>query len=368
MRILILADAQSSHTHKWVIGLSEKGFDVHLFSLSNPPMNWYNNNIKIYSLGLKEKIKYESEKSINKLKYLKAITQIRTIIRSINPDILHSHYASSYGFLGSVTKFHPFILSIWGSDIESFPHKSFIHKTLIKRTLNSADKVMATSSYLAERANEILKRDITIIPFGVDIEIFKPDESKNIYHNEIVIGTIKSLEEVYGIDVLIQAFSLVKKNISGIPLKLLIVGGGSREMELKKIASSLLNQEGYLFQGYIDHNLIPDYHNKIDIPVYLSRKESFGVSVIESMSCGKPVIATGIGGLSEIISDGVEGILVQPDDIVSAAEAIEKLVLNSDLRDYLGQNGKKKVHKYYNWEDNLNSMISIYYDLNNGKK
>jgi L-malate glycosyltransferase len=367
MRILILADAQSSHTQKWVTGISEKGFDVHLFSLSNPPMNWYNDNIKIYSLGLNDNIKFENENSINKLKYLKAITKIRKIIKLTNPDILHSHYASSYGFLGCMTNFHPFVLSIWGSDIESFPHKSFIHKTLIKHILNRADKIMATSSYLAEKVNEILKSNITIIPFGVDIEIFKPDDSIVKYHNEIVIGTIKSLEDVYGIDVLIQAFSLVRNNIYGIPLKLLIVGGGSREMEIKKFASSLLNQEEYLFQGYVNHNFIPDYHNIIDIPVYLSRKESFGVSVIESMACGKPVIATDIGGLREVISDGVDGILVQPGNIVSAADAIEKLVLNSELRTYLGQNGKKKVHKYFNWEDNLNSMISIYYDLINDK-
>jgi L-malate glycosyltransferase len=367
MRILFLADAQSTHTHKWVTGISEKGFEVHLFSLSNPPMNWYNNDIKIYSSGLDDNIKFENEISINKLKYLKAITQIRTIIRLINPDILHSHYASSYGFLGSLTKFHPFILSIWGSDIESFPHKSFIHKILIKHTLNSADKIMATSSYLAGKANEILKSDITIIPFGVDTKIFKPGNAKIEYHNEIVIGTIKSLENVYGIDVLIKAFSIVKKNIYGIPLKLLIVGKGSREMELKEMASSLLNREEYLFQGYVNHNLISDYHNKIDIPVYLSRKESFGVSVIESMACGKSVIATNIGGLKEVIFDGVDGILVQPNNIISAADAIEKLVINSELRTYLGHNGKEKVHKYFNWEDNLNSMISIYYDLYNDK-
>jgi len=368
MRILILADAQSSHTHKWVIGLSRKGFDVHLFSLNDPPMKWYNANIKIYSLGLDEKIKHKSEKSINKLRYLKAIWKIREIIKLINPDILHSHYASSYGFLGCVTKFHPFILSIWGSDIESFPHKSFIHKILIKHILNSADKLMATSSYLAEKANEIIKRDISVIPFGVDTEIFKPDHLKIKLHKDIIIGTIKSLEDTYGIDILIRAYSLVKNKIPGIPLKLLIVGRGSKEGELKKIASSLLNQEDYLFQGYVNHNLIPEYHNKIDIPVYLSRKESFGVSVIESMSCGKPVIANDIGGLREIISDGVDGILVQPDNIVSASDSIEKLVLNSELRDYLGQNGMKKVLKYYNWEDNLNSMASIYCDLNNENK
>jgi len=368
MRILFLADAQSSHTQKWILGLSENGLDVHLFSLNDPPVGWYNANIKIYSLGLNEKIKYKSEISFKKIIYLKAIIKIREIIKLINPEILHSYYASSYGFLGSAANFHPFLLSVWGSDIESFPYKSIFHKLLIGHTLNSADKIMATSSYLAAKVNDIVKREIDIIPFGVDTEKFKPDESKIAGHKDIIIGTIKSLEDVYGIDILIKAFSLVKSKISRMPLKLLIVGRGNREGELKKIASSLLNQDDYLFQGYVEHDLIHEYHNKIDIPVYLSRKESFGVSIIESMSCSKPIIATGVGGLREIISDGVDGILVKPDNITSAAEAIEKLVLNPDLRDYLGQNGMRKVLKYYNWEDNLNYMISVYRGLHYGNK
>jgi len=112
--------------------------------------------------------------------------------------------------------------------------------------------------------------------------------------------------------------------------------------------------------------LISDYHNKIDIPVYLSRKESFGVSVLESMSCGKPVVASNIGGLKEIINDGKDGFLVQAEDFNLAAEAIEKLVTDPALRIYLGNNGREKVINNYNWNDNLNKMISVYYGLNNG--
>jgi len=369
MRILFLADARSPHTHKWIKGVSEAGFDVYLFSLNDPPINWYNFNIKIYSLGINEKIKYKSEISVKKLIYLKAIRKIREIINLVNPEILHSHYASSYGFLGSRINFHPYVISVWGSDIESFPHKSFFHKMLIRHTLNKSDSILATSSYLAARTNEIVNKKIKVVPFGVNIEKFKPGESKYVDHgDDLIIGTIKSLEDIYGIDILIRAFSLVKSRFPGGHLKLLIIGKGTREQELKSLASSLLKPEDYLFQGYIDPDLISNYHNKIDIPVYLSRKESFGVSIIESMSCGKPVVASKVGGLSEIITDNEDGILVKPDNIDSAALAIEKLVLNPKLRISLGLKARMKVLKYYNWVDNLINMISIYRDLNNGNK
>jgi glycosyltransferase involved in cell wall biosynthesis len=363
MIILFLADAQSSHTQKWVAGLSESGFDIHLFSLHDPPAKWYDSNVKIYSLGLKEDIKGLSEKSVKKFIYFSAVKKIRQIINNIKPDILHSHYASSYGFIGSLVKFHPFIVSVWGSDIESFPNKSVLHKLIIRYTLKKADKIMCTSQYLASKTNELIKRELNIIPFGVDLEKFRPVDSKE---GDIIVGTIKSLEDVYGIDLLIRAFSLVKKGNPTLPLKLLIVGKGTKEKKLKEIASSLLNSEDYLFQGYVSHETISDFHNKIDIPVYLSRMESFGVSVIESISCGKPVVVSSVGGLKEIIDDGKDGILVPTEDISLAAKAIEKLAINPELRICFGKNGREKVLKYYNWSDNLNQMISIYNDLNNG--
>ena len=141
MRILFLADAQSSHTRKWILNLSEKGFDIHLFSLHNPPADWYNSNINVYSFGLEMKIKDLSEKSIRKAVYFKAIKKIKEIIKNVKPDLLHSHYASSYGFLGSMTNFHPYYISVWGSDIESFPYKSAFHKLLIRYALKKADKI-----------------------------------------------------------------------------------------------------------------------------------------------------------------------------------------------------------------------------------
>jgi glycosyltransferase involved in cell wall biosynthesis len=366
MRILFLADAQSSHAHKWVVGLSEKGFDIHLFSLHNPPVNWYGPEVKVYSLGLNENIKDLSERSPKKFIYFKAINKIKEIINQIKPDVLHSHYASSYGFLGSLVNFHPYVISVWGSDIESFPNKSFFHKLILKHALNRADHILSASHYLAAKSNEFIKKEINIIPFGVNIERFKPvDKNYSDNKGDIIIGTIKSLEKNYGIDILIRAFDIVKKNYPSLPLKLLIVGKGTKEKQLKELASTVLNPGDYLFQGYVDHDLISEYHNKIDIPVYLSRNESFGVSVIETMSCGKPVIVSNVGGLKEIINNGNNGILVPPNNIIEAAIAIEKLVTNSALRQSLGNNAREKVINCYNWNDNLKQMISFYNGLNN---
>ena len=101
---------------------------------------------------------------------------------------------------------------------------------------------------------------------------------------DIVIGTIKSLERKYGIDYLIRAFHLVKKNNLNYPIKLLTVGKGSLEWRLKELVQELELESDIIFTGFINHNEVEKYHNMLDISVAYSTddSESFGVAVLEA--------------------------------------------------------------------------------------
>ncbi len=127
MRILILADSNSPHTIKWAKSISEQNISVCVFSIHRPDQNLYTEyqNIQLHSLNIDREVQFKGEADHSKLSYLKAIKVIRLIINDFKPDILHSHYASSYGLLGALVRFHPFIISVWGSDVFSFPKRSF---------------------------------------------------------------------------------------------------------------------------------------------------------------------------------------------------------------------------------------------------
>ena len=135
----------------------------------------------------------------------------RKIVNNIKPDILNSHYATSYGLFGRVCNFHPFIISVWGSDINEFSHRGIGHKKLLKYILSGSDTVCATSYSLANETKKYYMKDITITPFGVDLKKFT--NNVPILNNKyITIGISKNLEKIYGIDILIHAFSkLIKK-------------------------------------------------------------------------------------------------------------------------------------------------------------
>ena len=138
------------------------------------------------------------------------------------------------------------------------------------------------------------------------------------------------------------------------------MGGGSEEKKLKSLANELGISQATIFTGRIDYEKIPQYHNKIDIFANLSDYESFGVSVLESSACGKPIVATDTGGLREVVIKNKTGILVPVKDVLATAVAIEKLILNKSLRDEMGTAGRNYVVSKYQWEDCLNKMITIY--------
>ncbi|MDX4036281.1 glycosyltransferase [Aliarcobacter skirrowii] len=363
MKIILLSDPNSSHTIKWAKSLALNNIDIIIFGLGKFTVNDYDGIKNIQVKTLNQDIN-RNEGSFSKLKYLKALPILKQIIDDFKPDILHAHYATSYGLLGALSGFHPLLLSVWGSDVFSFPLKSPLHKMMLKYNLKKADKILSTSNVMAKETKLYTNKDIEVTPFGIDIEQFKPMEVESLFDkDDIVIGTVKSLEEVYGIEYLIRAFKIISDKYENLTLKLLIVGGGNLENCLKDLTKELEIENKTIFTGQVKYRDVVKYHNMLSISVFLSNSESFGVSVIESSACGKPVIVSNVGGLPEVVEDGVSGFVVPPRDPQKTAEAIEKLVLYKSLREQIGRNGRERVKRLYNWDENVEQMIRIYKEL-----
>ena len=121
MKVLLLADPGSSHTIKWSLALVKHGIDIHIMGLSQFDDAVYRNTgIIVETLSLPSDQFSDSSSQVSKSKYLKLLPQIKRKIETFQPDIVHAHYASSYGLLGALTKFHPLIISVWGSDVYEF--------------------------------------------------------------------------------------------------------------------------------------------------------------------------------------------------------------------------------------------------------
>lgn len=365
MRILLLSDSDSPHTLKWAKSIQKSGFTVGLFSISKIDLSLYEDSpdITLFTSGVPKEVQFKRETSLSKLIYLQSLKSIKNAINIFNPDILHAHYLSSYGFLGSLVKFQPLIISVWGADIYNFPKKSFIHWLIVKYSLLKADIILSTSNAMKFETEKYTPKVVEVTPFGIQLDKFYPQKVTNLFNSEnIVIGTIKTLEKKYGIEFLIRAFKIVKDKRPNIPTKLLIVGRGSLTDKLKSLVVELGLTKDTIFTGYIENFEIAKYHNMLDIAVYpsIEESESFGVSVLESSACGKPVIASAVGGLPEVVDDGKTGYLVRKEDPIAIAEKLIKLIDDSKLRTALGLNGISKVKDEYDWVNSVAKMISVY--------
>jgi glycosyltransferase involved in cell wall biosynthesis len=254
---------------------------------------------------------------------------------------------------------------------------NFVKSKRFKTLIDAVDVVIATS----ERSKKTLilegfpEDKIKIIKPGVDVEKFKPMDkdlnlmkSLNISEKDKVILFSGRLQWQKGIIVLFQAFKLLlmDKEIDKNNLKLLIVGKGQLQKWLKKFAKFLEIEKNVIFAGSVDYNKMPSYHNLADVFVLPSVpdrrwQEQFGMVLIESMACGKPVVSTFSGSIPEVVGDNA--ILVQSFDFLELYTALKKLLTDERLALELGEKGRQFVIKNYNSIDVAKKIENVYMSL-----
>lgn len=362
MKIVLLSAGSSIHTIRWANGLVSRGVDVHLIS-QHPIIDRLSSKVKTYIFPNR-----------GMLGYFLMVPAVKKIIREIQPDLVNAHYASGYGTTARLVGFHPLILSVWGSDVYDFPDISFIHKYLVRKNLLAADKIASTSHCMAEQTRNIEPkiRDIAITPFGVDLSMFSDSHPLEIVNGgKIVIGTVKTMANKYGIDTLIEAFSILYhrllKEDSQLAEKLVLrlIGDGSDIVMLQTLAEKLKVLDKVQFIGRVNYHQIPEELSKIDIYVALSRldSESFGVAIIEAGAAYRPVIVSNVGGLPEVTVENVTGLVVPKEEPYVASKAMEKMVKSPKYRKEMGEAGRKHVENLYSWKESLNTMINLYQEV-----
>jgi glycosyltransferase involved in cell wall biosynthesis len=367
MKVLLLADIGSSHTEKWALGLASKGIEVGLFSFNCPRYKWFEGVENIKVIFHPDEI-LKGNRLMEKLGYLRYLPVLRTKIAEFKPDILHAHYASSYGLIGALSRFQPFVVSVWGSDVYDFPKKNSINKFILKYVLSKAVRICSTSNCMKNETLKYTSKNIKVIPFGIDVSKFSREEHEEVLKGsgKLVIGNIKSLEDKYGIDTLINAFYLFDQKHPQVEKELLIVGDGNQRKVYEELAKDLGLTGKVTFTGKVNHHQVPDFHRKIDVFICLSKldSESFGVSLVEAMSSRSIVIASKVDGFSEVLDHSDKyGFLVEKNNPEQVADLLSEIFSNK--QDAISRTiaARDRVLKEFDWNKNLISMIEVYKQL-----
>jgi glycosyltransferase involved in cell wall biosynthesis len=356
----LLAPASSIHVLRWANGLSAAGHEVHVVS-KHLSAGSFAPDIQVHLFPLRGKVGYFT-----------MAAGVRKLLKKLQPDIVNAHYASGYGTTAMLVNYRPWVLSVWGSDVYDFPYKSLLHKWLLRKNLVAADAVVSTSRCMAEQTRLIAPSlsGIAITPFGVDMKALQPidhhTEGQVSSKGQLVVGTVKHMENKYGIDTLLEAFALVRKRLQcednpmAGRLVLRLVGGGSQIEELKLLTQRLSVADAVVFTGRVPHHQVVRELAKLDIYVALSRLESFGVATIEASAARCPVVVSDAGGLPEVTIHGQTGFVVPRENPDAAAEAMLRLIRDPGLRFRMGAAGHRHVQKNYNWPTCIETMIGVY--------
>ena len=361
MKICLLSNALATHTQRWAKAFAQRGHQVHLLSIRKADID----GVTVHTVNIGPV--NSSSKIWTFLSYLYLLLTARRIIKKINPDIINAHYAITHGVIAAFANIHPFVLTVWGSDI--IWHRSSkmpkIMEGLIRYSLSRADLICAASKYLINqtRLYSPPKAVFEQTSFGVDCGLFAPQaDSAAKDSSHLKVGFVKKLTSIYGPDVLVKAFALVARQIPD--AKLVMAGSGKMLTTLKELSVELNIAEKIEFTGFIPNDKVPQLLNTFDVFVNPSTcRESFGVAVLEASACGVAVVATGVGGVPEVCIDGKTGFLVEPDNPPLLAQAIIKLLQDKQKRTVFGLAGREFVLQQYSWQECVNQKLNLFSGL-----
>ncbi len=252
----------------------------------------------------------------------------------------------------------PYVLTLQDGDpFERVFNRWFIlpFRSLLSYGMKNAIKVQAISAFLARWSS---REDALVIPNGVDLEKFQNPKPKTFNPDNITIITTSRLVEKNGVGDLVEAMKFLPDNF-----KLQIIGSGPLDKSLRSKADSLQLKNRIEFLGEVSHDEIPGRFHGADIFIRPSLSEGQGISFIEAMAAGLPVIATPVGGIPDFLADGETGLVVPPKSPRLIAFQAQKLVSDSVLRNKIIINARRMVLERYDWDLIAREMKSKVFDI-----
>jgi glycosyltransferase involved in cell wall biosynthesis len=250
------------------------------------------------------------------------------VARRVDADLLHAHWLPA-GWVAERSG-KPYVVQVWGTDVELARRAPW----LARRVLRRARLVIAASNDLAERARALGAREVRVIPSGVELPEHVGTEAEPA---EVLYAGRLSAEK--GVLELLDAAE---------GLNLVVAGDGP------------LRDRIPFARGFVPHDELQQLYARAAVIACPSRREGFGVACLEAMAHGRPVVATRVGGLLDLVVDGETGIVVPPRDPAALRSALERLLADPDLRRKLGSAGRDRARMHFSWERVTDATLAAY--------
>jgi len=250
--------------------------------------------------------------------------------RRVDVDLLHAHWLPS-GWVAARTG-TPYVVQVWGTDVELARRAP----GLARGVLRGARLVIAASTALAEAARSLGASEVRVIPSGVDLPAEVGGEA-----TPLEVLYVGRLSPEKGVEELVEAAR---------GLNLVVAGDGPLR---ERVPGAL---------GFVPHDELGALYARAAVVACPSRREGFGVACLEAMAYGKPVVATAVGGLLDLVVDAETGLVVPPRDPSALRTALERLLADPDLRRRLGAAGRRRARERFSWPAVTEVTLNAYAD------
>jgi glycosyltransferase involved in cell wall biosynthesis len=357
MKICLLGNSEGIHLQRWAKQFHSEGHEVHVIS------------IKSYIIEGSDHHVVKSRFKIRALSYWSLYRNLKKILNKIDPDVLHVFYATFYGYMAAKSTFHPYIISILGSDIYR-DSKKRIYKRMISIALKFADLITTDSFRIEKITKKNFKSNAKWIRllFGVDLNLFSSENKSLDLLDKIgfpsdskIIVSNRNHEPIYNIECLIKAIPHIIDKFSNV--RLLIGGKGSLTNKLIDLTNELGIQKFVYFFGYVPYEELPHYLNLAEIYVSTSLSDSTSVSLLEAMSLDLVPVITDLLDNQEWITPYENGVLFPKGDHRALADVITSLLSKSDVLYGLKGKNREIIIEKASWSNNYQILMNSYNEI-----
>jgi len=295
-----------------------------------------------------------------------------------NYDLLHAHWVLPNGPLAAPIaslRNLPLVISLHGSDV-FMAERGRLYSYLAGKAFRKADWISACSDDLRLRALKLGAPEdkIETIPYGVDLDRFKKDPSAkqfvadylNMPSDTKIIFTAGRLVYKKGFEYLIKALPRILSYSDKV--RVVIAGEGDLKNELKQLSRSLNVEQYVILPGSLAHNIIPKFYSASDVIVVPSVRDEWGNVdglpnvLMEALASGRPIIASRIAGIPQVIHHEENGLLVEEKNPQQLSEAIIKVLKSNKLGQQLSQKAREKCCQNFDWKLIAKRFIEGYND------
>ena len=347
IKICLLGNAASIHIQRWAGFFVKKGYELHIISFSAGAVDgatvhhvtWWT---PIKSVG-----------------YLATLPRIRRLIREISPDILHAHYAISYGVLGALTRFRPLAIGAWGSDILVIPGTSKIRWAVLLYALRRAEFITSLADHITRALVErgIPAAKIKTIPFGVDTQLFHPLPNGQRPQPYDVICA-RNFDTGYNVAALLRALPAVIRRHP--QLTCLLAGDGPQKDSLKNLASELGIESNLRWLGWLSPQELAQRLRQTKVYVSPSLSDGTSTALTEAMASGSFPVVSDIEANRPWIENGTTGFLFAASDSGALADRVLRALEAAPLRENAARVNREKVERYADWQSIMEGVEELY--------